>query len=1046
MNLTAAAIENKAVTYFALFLLLAFGAASYFSLGQLEDPEFSIKTAVVTTAYPGASPEEVELEVTDTIEKAIQEMSQVKEIYSISRPGLSIVQVDMKDEYWSDRLPQVWDELRNKISDATLQLPPGAMKPDIGDDFGFVYGFLLAVTGEGFTYGELEDFVEGARKELSLVDGVSRVELWGVQPKVVYLDVSEQQISALGISGESIQQTLQVQNAVVDGGAVEVVDRRYRVTPSGEFSSPEDIENLFIRPTVTDAAQTGDRVDQATGELLRIGDVGQVSAGYQDPPPTIMRYNGQPAIGIALANVAGGNVVHTGRNIDARLNELIRATPIGIEFHKISWQADEVTTAINNFMISLAQAVGIVLAVLAVFMGWRMGVIIGTSLVLTILATFLVMAIFGIDLQRMSLGALIIALGMMVDNAIVVADGVYTRLQQGMDRKQAAIEAAKLPAMPLLGATVVAVMAFYPIFASTAGAGEYCRTLFTVVGIALLASWLIAMTITPIQCMDMLPGPPEDGDGEPADPYDTKFFNGYRGLLEWTIRNRVLFVGSMVALLVVSVVAFGNVKQLFFPDSSRQQMMVDYWAPEGTTIQKVSEDLRLAEDKLLEQEMVTSVSTFVGQGPPRFYLPVDSEFPNAAYGQLIVNVTDFRRIPELRDTMEAWGEAQGFDAMFRPRLYGVGPSDTWPFEARFSGPAEADLSVLRELGKRGMALLAESPLAVDTRTDMRQQNLKVVPEYSQERARWAGVDRQNVADATKRTFDGLQVGLYREGRDLIPILLRHTGDQRDASALPGLQVDRTLSTETVPLIQVVSDIATPWEDPNIIRFNRRRAITVQGGPAYGFTFPQMHDQTRAGFEAMAEDLPPGYELEWDGEYASTVEAQQSLLPGVIPAVAVILFIIVALFNAYKPPLIIIMAIPFVLIGITWGLLATGAAFGFVALLGAMSLSGMMIKNSVVLLDEVNIELGRGRTPYQAVVNAGVSRLRPVLLAAATTVLGVIPLMQDVFWIGMAVTIMAGLSFGTIMTMFFVPTMYAWLYNIRPPEKGSPEVSTMQATA
>jgi multidrug efflux pump subunit AcrB len=706
--------------------------------------------------------------------------------------------------------------------------------------------------------------------------------------------------------------------------------------------------------------------------------------------------------------------------------------PVGLEIHKVSWQADEVTVAINSFMVSLIQAIAIVLAVLTLAMGWRMGVIIGTGLVLTILATFLVMAIFGIDLQRMSLGALIIALGMMVDNSIVVADGMYTRMAQGMDRKQAAIEAAKTPSMPLLGATVVAVMAFYPIFASTANAGEYCRTLFTVVAIALLASWLIGMTMTPLQCIDMLPDPKEGSEG--SDPYDTPLFRGYKAVLEWAMRQRILFMGAMVGLLVVSVIGFQLVTQMFFPFASRPQMMVDFWFPEGTRIQDVSEQIKIAEARIAEEDVVVSTTSFIGQGPPRFYLPVDSEFPTQSYGQIIINVTDYSVLEDLQETMESWSREQPFDSMARPRLYGVGPSDTWPLEVRFSGPAEADLNYLRDLGRRGMEVLYGAPLAKNIRTDMREQVKKVVPEFSQERGRWASVDRRDLANATKRSFDGLQVGLYREGRDLYPILLRSTDDERDASGLSTLQIQPSMQTATVPMAQVVDGVETQWEDPIIIRFNRRRAVTVQAQAINGFTFPELQETVIEDFGHMAEALPPGYEMYWDGEYRSTVDAQASLLPGVVPAVVIILFIIVMLFNAFRPPIIIILTIPFALIGITWGLVGTGAAFGFVALLGAMSLAGMMIKNSIVLLDQVNIELAEGRSPYDAVVAAGVSRVRPVALAAATTVLGVIPLVPDTFWVGMAVTIMAGLTFGTVLTMLVVPVLYVLLYRIKSPAK------------
>jgi multidrug efflux pump subunit AcrB len=463
--------------------------------------------------------------------------------------------------------------------------------------------------------------------------------------------------------------------------------------------------------------------------------------------------------------------------------------------------------------------------------------------------------------------------------------------------------------------------------------------------------------------------------------------------------------------------------------------MVDYWAPEGTRIQGVADALGLIEARLMEEEQVTGVATFIGAGPPRFYLPVDSESPNSSYGQIIINVEDFHKIPEIIGGMEEWAANRDMDAMIRVRSYGVGPADTWKFEARFSGPAEADLAFLRELGERGMKLLATSPLATDMRTDIRERVQDVVPEYSQERARWASVDRQDIARATKRNYDGLQVGLYREGKDLYPILLRHTEDERSAAGLEMLQIQPSLSTETVPLSQVVSEVRTDWADPIIIRFDRRRAVTVQGSPLNS-TFPALYADIGDEFADMAAELPQGYELFWDGEYYSSKEAQESLIPGMAPAFVIIILIIVGLFNAYRPPVIILLTIPFALIGITWGLLATNSAFGFVALLGAMSLAGMMIKNSIVLLDQVNIELDEGRSPYDAIISAGISRLRPVLLAAATTVLGVMPLLPDVFWVGMAVTIMAGLTFGSILTMFLVPVLYAMLYKVPVPSRAA----------
>jgi multidrug efflux pump subunit AcrB len=1008
-------------------LLLVAGSASFFQLGQLEDPAFTVKTAVITTTYPGASPEQVELEVTDRIELAIQEMPQIDYIDSFSRAGVSLISVNVKAEYWSDRLPQVWDELRRKVRDIEHQFPPGVERPEVSDDFGDVFGFQLAVTGEGFNYAELEQYAKGLRKELGLVEGVARVDLWGVQQKVIYVDVAQQQLAELGLSDASILETLKQQNMVVDAGSLDTQGKRYRIAPTGEFSSPREIADVVIRPSMADeliniagSMAPGSADFQTSSELIRIGDVANVRRGYREPAFSLMRYNGEPAIGISITNSAGVNVVEVGKALDRRLSEVMPELPVGIEVNRVHWMSDVVDGAIVGFLINFGEAVVIVLAVITIGMGWRMGIIIGTALIGTILGSFILMAIFGIDLQRMSLGALVIALGMMVDNAIVVADSYMVKLQQGMAREKAAIEAASKPSVSLLGATIIAVMAFYPIFASVEDAGEYCRTLFTVVAISLLVSWLVSMTITPTQCVDMLKN--STGDAE-DDPYQSGFYKGYRGLLAKAIRMRWLTIGSTVALLVVAMIGFGGVKQTFFPDSSMTKFMVDYWAPEGTRIEQVAADLRKAEQHLLNDERVESVSSFIGSGPPRFYLPVDPEYPYPSYGQLIVNVNDFQDINGMIDELGPWFRDALPNAQVPMRKYGVGPSNTWKFEVRISGPLEADPAVLRRLSAEGMAILSEEPMVGAYRTNWRERTQKIVPVYDQKRARWAAVSRSDLASATKRAFDGRTIGLYREGDDLIPIIGRHQEEQRQMiSSLDTLQIAPAMSVNPVPMLAVTDGIRLEWEDPMIWRRDRHRTITIQANPIPGVTLPSLRNSVLAAFEQI--EMPPGYKLEWGAEYEDTVNAQAGLIPGMIPTGIVILSIIIILFNAFRPPLVILATIPFVMIGIVVGLLAFNTPFGFLALLGAMSLAGMMIKNAIVLLDEINLNLDQGLDAHEAVVQAGVSRLRPVVLAAATTVLGVAPLLQDVFWVGMSVTIMAGLSFGTLLTMVLVPTFYA----------------------
>lgn len=1016
MNLAALAIEKRAITYFGIALILAGGVFCYFQLGQLEDPEFSVKTAVITTTYPGASAEQVELEITDRIETKLQEMTELKNVYSNSRPGLSIIKIDIKSNYWSERLPQVWDILRKKVADIEPTLPPGAGKPKVGDDFGYVFGFLLAVSSDGYSYAELERYVKDMRKELSVVPGVARVDLWGVQEKRIYVDASTAQLAALNITPAQLIQTLQSENMVVDAGRVNYETERLKVAPTGEFQSPEDIADLAVNRTVV-----------GRDEILRIRDFASVSFGYIDPPTQLLRHNGRPAIALAIAPGAGENVVQVGQAIDQRINELLAELPIGIGVERVSWQSDQVSESIRAFMVSLLEAVAIVLVLLAITMGVRPGIVIGISgLVFPILGTFIVMAILGIDLHRISLGALIIAMGMMVDNAIVVTDGIMVRIAQGRDRIEAAIEAASGPAWPLLGATVVACMAFYPIFASSYDTGEYAGSLFTVVAISLALSWVFCQTVAPLLCLAMLPSPKE-GQAT-TDPYQGGLYKLFRRLLSLTIRFRLLFLGGMVALLLGSVAGFRWVPQLYFPDSSRLQVMIDYWAPEGTRIEETDAGLQRIEQFVRQHEATASVSAFIGKGPPRFYLPVSAEDPYTSYAQIIVNTNSLDGVNQLVADTDSWVRANVPEAMVRVRKYAVGAFDDWKIEARFSGPANADPATLRRLAEEGANILRDTPLAKEVRVNWRERVLTLVPRLNQERARWAGVSRDELAHVLKRSSDGVVVGQYRQDDDLIPILARSVEWEREnaAASLDQLLVTPRFSTHAVPVSQVVDGIDVRWEDAIIWRWDRRRAITVQCSPN-GVTAPTLRDAVLEKFNSI--ELPPGYRLDWDGEYWSAKQSQEALVPGIVPAIVVMLFILVALFNGFRPMLICIGVIPFVMIGITSGLLLTQTPFGFIALLGAMSLSGMMIKNVVVLLDEVNSNLQRGLSPYNAVVEAAVSRLSPVVNAAGTTVLGVLPMLQDVFWVALAVTIFFGLIVGTMLTMVMVPTLYALLYRI-----------------
>ena len=1043
MALAAFSVRRSVFTRFAILLFAVAGFGAYFTLGQLEDPEYTVKTAVIVTPYPLASPEQVEQEVTDVIELEIQKLSEVDHIESYSSPGLSRIKVQIRPQYLAKDLPQVWDKLRAKVRNVESRLPPGAGRPEINDEFGDVYGHLVALVSDGFPPAEMERYAKDLKRELSLIEGVAKVDLWGVQERRVYIDTIRSRLEQLGISENTIARSLQAQNAIVDAGWVDVVNRRIPIIPSGEFRSPEEIGDLPIRPSAGDVLRNPDvRLDDADN-VLAIRDIGKVYEGYVEPPVTLMRFNGQPAITIAISNRPGVNIVEMGRRLDRKLREMQRDLPVGIELERVHWQSAVVEQAVSAFLINFLEAVAIVVAVLALAMGWRMGVVIGSALVVTVLVTFLVMAIADINLQRMSLGALVIALGMMVDNAIVVADGYVARVRRGMPKEAAAIEAADQPAMPLLGATIIAVMAFYPIFASEESAGEYTQTLFTVVAISLLASWLVSVTLTPLQCITFLRTSQEEGEG---DAYGGRFYGLFRAFLEKAIRFRLITILAAVGVLVASTGASRYVNSLFFPDSSMSKFMIDFWAPQGTRIEYTSAKLREIEERLLADERVDNVATYVGAGPPRFYLPVEPEANNPAYGQLVVNMKDYRQIDTLADELQPWFAERFPDAEVFVRKFTSGPGNTWKFEMRISGPASATGDSLRREADKLLAVLRESPVVGPMETDWRQRTLRIVPAFDAVRARWSGVTRPDVANTIKRAFDGTIVGLYREKDDLIPIVLRYDADFRQRiGSLDVLPVQPEAGIKNVPLAQVVRDLETDLIDPIIYRYNRLRTITVRANPVLGVTLPTLQASIAEGLAKL--ELSPGYRMEWGGEAEDSAKAQKSLIPGAVPAAAVMLLVMFALFNNLRTVLSIVLVVPFAAIGVILGLALTGVPFGFVALLGAMSLSGMMIKNGIVLLDQIAINREQGMSHYEAIVDAALSRLRPVMLAAATTVLGVIPLLQDVFWVGLAVVIMVGLTVGTVLTMIVLPVIYATLNRVRrePAAAAVPPAGATTAT-
>jgi multidrug efflux pump subunit AcrB len=1015
MKLAEFSIENRVLTLVLTFVMLGAGVSAFQGLSRLEDPEFTIKDALVITPYPGASAAEVEAEVTDTIELAAQTLGQLKELESKSDRGLSTVTVSIKDKYDRATLPQVWDELRRKIGDAQADLPPGAGPSLVVDDYGDVFGVFIAIFGDEYSYAELKDFVDLLRRELLLVEDVAKIDSYGERVEAIYVAPNRDRMSQLGIPPSAIVDELRQKNEAASGGRVEVGPEFISIVPTGLIDSVEDFESLLITP--------------GSAQQVYLRDVAEVSRGYVEPPNNLLRFDGKVAIGLGISTVSGGNVVTMGEALKQRFVELRPVTPLGIEIGLISVQSDAVSQAIDGFVISLLEAVAIVIVVLLFFMGLRSGLLIGFVLALTICGTFIFMGPMGVALERISLGALIIALGMLVDNAIVVVDGVLIRLQKGEDAKQAACAVVAQSAIPLLGATVIAILAFAAIGTSDDSTGEFCRSLYQVVLVSLGLSWVTAVTVTPLLCVMFLK-PPAAGAAE-QDPYSGSFYRSYIGFLKVCIRRRWATIAAVVAMFAAAIVGFGSVQQMFFPPSTRPQFMVDFWMPQGIHIDATTRKVEVVEQYLLEQAGVTHVTSLIGKGGLRFLLTYTPEKNNPAYAQLLVDVDDTSRIDALAPAIEAHLADRHPDALAFVSKFELGPGANGKIRARFDGP---DPAVLRELASRAQALMYADGNARGIRNDWRQRVKLIEPVLAEEQANLNGITRTDVARTLREGFEGERVGVYRERNLLLPIILRAQAEQRsDVASIRSAQIWSPAAQAMIPLSQVVSGFETRFEDEIIMRRDRKPTITVFCDPIAG-PASELFERLRPEIEAIP--LPTDYTLEWGGEYEDTKNAQGPLLASLPTFVLVMLIVTIALFNSLRQPAIIWLCVPLALIGVTVGLLLTGQPFGFMALLGFLSLMGMLIKNAVVLIDEINLQISEGKALIDAIVDSGASRLRPVAMAASTTALGMIPLLMDAFFVSMAVTIIFGLLFATLLTMVVVPVLYAIFFEAPDPASGS----------
>jgi len=1010
MNLAAFSIDRRVITLVLTFAVLVGGVKAFQGMSRLEDPEFTIKDALVVTPYPGASAVEVEQEVTDKLELAIQQLGQIKRITSRSERGLSTITVTIKDKYGRAALPQVWDELRRKVGDSQKELPPGAGPSQVVDDYGDVYGVFVVVYGKEYDYAELKRVVDLLRRELVLVHDVARVETFGERTEAIYIEPDRDRMAELGIPESVIVNEVQNKNVVVDAGHVHVGQEFIALSPTGELRDVEQFESILL---------TGEGDQQ-----IFLRDVAKVRRGYVEPQDYLIRYDGKPGIGLGISTVSGGNVVNMGVALSARIHELLDEIPLGIQIGIVSMQSDAVRTAIAGFVNSLLQAVVIVVVVLLFFMGMRSGLLIGFILLLTIVGSFIVLAPMGVALERISLGALIIALGMLVDNAIVVVDGILIRTQRGEKGREAAAAVVAQSGIPLLGATVIAILAFAAIGTSQDNTGEFCRSLFQVVMVSLLFSWVTAVTVTPLLGTMFLKPSSASAD---ADPYGGRFYAVYKGFLRGCVRRRWLTLAIVFGLFLISLVGFRFVDQSFFPPSTRPQLMVDVWLPQGTYIDTTKQTVSEIEDYVLSLEGVTHTTSLIGKGALRFLLTYTPEKLNSSYAQLLVDVDDSSRIGPLLDEIELHLTDNYPDVQAYAMRFQLGPGSNGKIQARFSGP---DANELRVLASQAEEILYADPNTKGIRNNWRQRVKVIRPEIAEEQANLNGIQRSDIAHTLDRGFQGRMVGSYREQDLSIPIVLRAPeAEQRDVASLQNLQIWSPAAKRAIPLRQVISRIDTGFEDAIIERRNRLRTITVYADPIKGSP-SVVFARVRPKIEGLS--LPTGYRLEWGGEYEDSNNARNGLMRGIPAFIAIMALTTVALFNSLRQPLIIWLCVPLALIGVTGGLLATGQPFGFMALLGFLSLSGMLIKNAIVLIDEINSQRSEGKQLTSAIVDSAVSRLRPVAMAAATTALGMIPLLFDAFFVSMAVTIIAGLVFATILTMIVVPVLFAVFYRAPDP--------------
>ncbi|ALE89454.1 efflux RND transporter permease subunit [Pseudomonas versuta] len=1016
-NLSAWALRNRQIVLFLMLLLAIVGGLSYTKLGQSEDPPFTFKAMVIRTLWPGASAEEVSRQVTERIEKKLMETGKYERIVSFSRPGESQVTFMARDSLHSAQIPELWYQVRKKISDIRYTLPPNIQGPFFNDEFGTTFGNIYSLSGEGYDYAVLKDYADRIQIQLQRVKDVGKVELLGLQDEKIWIELSNLKLATLGLPLAAVQQALQEQNAVSAAGFFETPTERVQLRVSGNFKTVEEIERFPIR--------VGERT-------LRISDVADVHRGFNDPPAPRMRFMGQDAIGLAVAMKDGGDILVLGKALEAEFERIQRNLPAGMQLSKVSDQPAAVKSSVGEFVQVLVEALAIVLLVSFFSLGVRTGMVVALTIPLVLAMTFAAMHYFGIGLHKISLGALVLALGLLVDDAIIAVEMMAIKMEQGYDRLKAASFAWTSTAFPMLTGTLITAAGFLPIAMAQSSTGEYTRSIFQVVTIALLASWIAAVIFVPYLGALLLPDLAKihaqkhgTGAGVP-DPYATPFYQRIRRLVEWCVRRRKTVITLTVLLFLGSVVLFKFVPQQFFPASSRLELMVDMKLAEGASLSNTTEQVKHLESLLKDHPGIANYVAYAGTGSPRFYLPLDQQLPAASFAQFVV----LAKTIEDRETLRTW-LIETLNQQFpgvrsRVTRLETGPPVGYPVQLRVTGE---HIEEVRALARKVAARVRENPHVANVHLDWEEPSKVVYLNVDQDRARALGVSTANLSHFLQSTLLGSSVSQYREDNELIEILLRGTPHERtELSQLPSLAVP-TDNGQSVALSQIAT-LEYGFEEGIIWHRNRLPTVTVRAD-IYGKEQPAtLVQQILPTLQDVRAELPDGYLLEVGGTVEDSARGQDSVKAGFPLFIVVVLTLLMVQLRSFSRMVMVFLTAPLGLIGVTLFLLVFGKPFGFVAMLGTIALSGMIMRNSLILVDQIEQDKAAGLDPWQAIIEATVRRFRPIVLTALAAVLAMIPLSRSVFFGPMAVAIMGGLIVATALTLLFLPALYAAWFKVK----------------